>query len=170
MPSSGRSKYFKLGISFLYNLIRAFDLTFQFQQPYVSILNQILCAQASRPQFAYDASLIRTGEVTASSSNGFSTKKKTRLSCFFIKQDLCHSIHNRTVSSQLILCSATLKYTCSLSGWSVAEIKCTLQVALPKRSLNQFELVQQSRQEAQRAHCPNLYTVHNYVPAICLRL
>ena len=34
-----------------------------------------------------------------------------------------------------------------------------LIVALPKRPINQFQTVWQSKQHALRAYCPNLYTV-----------
>ena len=35
----------------------------------------------------------------------------------------------------------------------------TMHVALPKRPINQFNLIQQSRQQALRAFYPNIYTV-----------
>ena len=48
----------------------------------------------------------------------------------------------------------------SISSWlHWTEIECTLNAALPKRSINLFKPVQQSRQKAQRAYCPNVYTV-----------
>ena len=50
-------------------------------------------------------------------------------------------------------------YICSFAGWSGAEIKCTIHLAMPKRPINQFEMNQQSRQLALRAFCPNIYTV-----------
>ena len=34
-----------------------------------------------------------------------------------------------------------------------------MHVALPKRLINQFKLVQENRQQALRAYCPNIYTV-----------
>ena len=37
--------------------------------------------------------------------------------------------------------------------------QCTVQIALPKRPINQFKLDQQSRQQALRVYYPNLYTV-----------
>ena len=40
-----------------------------------------------------------------------------------------------------------------------AEIECAVYVPLPKWSINQFKPVQQSRQQALRAYCPNIYTV-----------
>ena len=55
--------------------------------------------------------------------------------------------------------SGTLKYTCFLPGWSGAEIKCTVHVALPKRPINRQVWWQQSRQKALRAYCPNIDTV-----------
>ena len=44
-----------------------------------------------------------------------------------------------------------------LPGWSGAEIKCTVHVALPKWPINQFNLVQQSRQHALRAYFSTIY-------------
>ena len=41
-------------------------------------------------------------------------------------------------------------------SWSEAEIKCTVHVAL---SINQFNMVQQIRQQALGAYCPNIYTL-----------
>ena len=41
----------------------------------------------------------------------------------------------------------------------LVKIKCKVHVALPKRYTNQFKPVKQSRQQALRAYCPNLYTV-----------
>ena len=38
-------------------------------------------------------------------------------------------------------------------------IECMVLVALPKRPINQFKPVQQSRQKALRAYCPDIYTV-----------
>ena len=67
-----------------------------------------------------------------------------------------HSIYNRSVK---ILANFQLWYIQILPGWSGAKIDCTVHVALPKRPTNQFDLVQQSRQHALRAYCPNLYTV-----------
>ena len=49
---------------------------------------------------------------------------------------------------------------CFLPGWSGKEIKCTMHVALPKRPMNQFNLVPQSRQQVLTAYYSNLYTVH----------
>ena len=40
-----------------------------------------------------------------------------------------------------------------------AEVKCMLHVVLPKRPINEFKLDQQSRQQALKAYCPNIYTV-----------
>ena len=40
-----------------------------------------------------------------------------------------------------------------------AEIKCTLHVALPKRPIYQFNLVQQNRKQTLRAYCSNIYNV-----------
>ena len=34
-----------------------------------------------------------------------------------------------------------------------------LHVALPKRPINQFKPVQQSKKQALRAYCPNIYTL-----------
>ena len=48
---------------------------------------------------------------------------------------------------------------CFLPCWFGAEIKITLQVALPKQPTNKFQLDQQSRQQALRAYCPNINTV-----------
>ena len=46
-----------------------------------------------------------------------------------------------------------------LPGWSRAEIKCTVHIALPKRPINQFKLDQQIRKLRLRPYCPNIYTV-----------
>ena len=35
----------------------------------------------------------------------------------------------------------------------------TVYVVLPKQPINQFKPIQQSRQQALKAYCPNLYTV-----------
>ena len=43
--------------------------------------------------------------------------------------------------------------------WLGAEIKCRVQVALPKRHVNQFKRDQKSRQQALRAYFPNVYNV-----------
>ena len=41
-----------------------------------------------------------------------------------------------------------------------AEIKCTVYVVLPKRLINQFKHVKESRhQEALKAYCPDIYTM-----------
>ena len=39
------------------------------------------------------------------------------------------------------------------------EIECTVYVALSKRLMFQFKLVQQSRQQVIKAYCPSIYTV-----------
>ena len=45
-------------------------------------------------------------------------------------------------------------------SWLVwTEMKCTVHVALSKRSTNQLKPVQQSRQQLLRAYYPNKYTV-----------
>ena len=44
-----------------------------------------------------------------------------------------------------------------------AEIQCTMHVALLKRLINQFKPVQQSRKQALKAYCPNIYTVHHWL-------
>ena len=75
-------------------------------------------------------------------------------------------IYIRTVRSQFHLFSGTFV---SFSGWSRAEIKCTVHVALPKRSINQFKLDKQSRQQALRAYCPNVYTMSCGVRCISTR-
>ena len=47
-----------------------------------------------------------------------------------------------------------------ISSWLVwTEIEFTVHVALPKLPISQFKPVQQSRQQALRAYCPNIYTV-----------
>ena len=38
--------------------------------------------------------------------------------------------------------------------------------SLPKRPINQFEPAQQSRKQALRAYCPNLYTVPTYLECV----
>ena len=43
-----------------------------------------------------------------------------------------------------------------------AEMVCALHVDLPRPPINQFKPMQQSRQQAQGAYCPNLYTM--FVP------
>ena len=43
-----------------------------------------------------------------------------------------------------------------------------VQVALPKRSINKFEPVQQNRQQAKRAYCPDiLYTIWYMIDKYC---
>ena len=44
-----------------------------------------------------------------------------------------------------------------------AKIKCTVHVTLPKRRINQFKPVQQSRQQVLRAYFSNIYTVSRAV-------
>ena len=46
-----------------------------------------------------------------------------------------------------------------LPGWSRAEIKCTVHVALSKWPINQLKLVCQSRKQALTAYCPNINNV-----------
>ena len=48
-------------------------------------------------------------------------------------------------------------YICFLPGQSGAEIKCTVQFAPLKRPIIQFQLIQQSRQQALRAFYPIIY-------------
>ena len=62
-------------------------------------------------------------------------------------------------SDNKLLASLMQWYICSFAGWSGAEIKCTIHLAMPKRPINQFEMNQQSRQLALRAFCPNIFTV-----------
>ena len=69
-------------------------------------------------------------------------------------ESLYHSIH--------ILGQKALRYSSSLvhliPSWLVwAEIECTMHLALLKRPINQFKPVLQSRQQALRAYCPNIY-------------
>ena len=45
------------------------------------------------------------------------------------------------------------------SYWAEIERTCTVHVALPKRHINQFDPVKQSRLQALRAYCPNIYTM-----------
>ena len=48
----------------------------------------------------------------------------------------------------------------SIPSWLVrAEIVYTIHVVLHKQFLNQFKPVQQSRQQALKAYCTNIYTV-----------
>ena len=51
-----------------------------------------------------------------------------------------------------------LGYNFFLAGWSGAEIKGTVHVALPKQPINKYKPVQQSKY-VPRAYCPNVYTV-----------
>ena len=45
-----------------------------------------------------------------------------------------------------------------IASWMIwAEIKCTVPVALPKQPINQFNIIQQSRQQARRAYSSNVY-------------
>ena len=47
-----------------------------------------------------------------------------------------------------------------IPSWLVwSKIKLIVHVALPKRRIKQFKPVQQSRQQALWAYCPNIYTV-----------
>ena len=46
-----------------------------------------------------------------------------------------------------------------LAGLVRPEIECTLHFALTKQPTNQLKPVQQSRQQALRAYCPNIHTV-----------
>ena len=61
----------------------------------------------------------------------------------------------RTVRSQLLLCSDT--FDSFLAGLRRKSSVCTVHVALPKRPMNQFQLVQQSRQQALKAYCPEIH-------------
>ena len=54
----------------------------------------------------------------------------------FICQKLFTFIWNGSVYTL-----GTVKYTCFLPGWSGAEIKCNVHVALPKRPINQIKLL-----------------------------
>ena len=46
-----------------------------------------------------------------------------------------------------------------MPSWLIwEEIECTGYVALPKQPINQFRLVQQSRKQALRAYCPDIYS------------
>ena len=48
--------------------------------------------------------------------------------------------------------------------WLVwADIECIVRVALSKRPINHFKVVQQSRQQVLRAYCPNIRTVIFYI-------
>ena len=66
----------------------------------------------------------------------------------------CRTVYIRAVRSQLLLCIMQL-YIRFLPGWFGAEIKYTQHVVLLKQPINQFNLVQQRRQQALRAYCPN---------------
>ena len=60
------------------------------------------------------------------------------------------------------LATIQLWYIRFLPGWSVTRVRCILlrsNVALPKRPINRFQPVWQSRKQALRASCPNVYTV-----------
>ena len=50
-------------------------------------------------------------------------------------------------------------------GWTKAEIKCTVHVALPKLPINQSKLDQKSRKKVLRHYCANIYTVPGLVKA-----
>ena len=62
----------------------------------------------------------------------------------------------QTVRTQLLFRFGT--FNSVLAGRNV-EIKFTVHFALPKRPINQFQPVWQSRQQVLRAYCPNIYTV-----------
>ena len=46
--------------------------------------------------------------------------------------------------------------------------ECTVDIVLPNRPTNQFKLVQQSRQQALRAYCTNIYTVVKGAQAVVI--
>ena len=48
------------------------------------------------------------------------------------------------------------------SGKIGAEIECIMHSNLPKRPKNQINLVEQSRQQALRAYCRNIYCGKRY--------
>ena len=66
-----------------------------------------------------------------------------------------------------LLASLIQWHVCFLAGWSGAEIKCTVHVALTKRSINQFKLDQQSRQQELRAYCQNIYKLQLRATLCC---
>ena len=63
--------------------------------------------------------------------------------------------------NQSVLLLMTLWYLIP-SSLVCAEIEYTGHVALSKQPINQFQLVQQSRQKALRAYCPNIYCARVY--------
>ena len=65
---------------------------------------------------------------------------------------------DQTVRTQLLFSFGTFDSFLADLVW--AEIECwQVHVALPKRTVNKFKQVQQSRPQALRAYCPKIYTV-----------
>ena len=62
----------------------------------------------------------------------------------------------KTVSSQLLLCSSTFVFCLAGLGQN-SSVLCML--LCPNVPINQLKLDQQSRQQALRTYCPNIYTV-----------
>ena len=75
---------------------------------------------------------------------------------FWTGQKILFSTEILTIEGQWIL-FFLLWYIWFLSDWS-RQIS-SVHVALPKQTINQFEPVQQSRQQALRPYCSNIYTV-----------
>ena len=65
----------------------------------------------------------------------------------------------------------TLAVVHSIPSWQfLTEIKCTWHVALSKWAIDQFKPVQQSRQQALKAYCPNIYCVPHAISRISWHL
>jgi hypothetical protein len=86
---------------------------------------------------------------------------KSRKLCQFISHNFLQEVTNYkpqnidlTVRSYLFFSFG--RFNLFLASLGI-DIECMVHVALPKWLMNQFKPVQQSRQQALRAYCPNIY-------------
>jgi hypothetical protein len=77
----------------------------------------------------------------------------------------CQSIYIRTVKT---LATLYLWYICFFPGWSgLGRNRVMVHITLPKWPINQFKPDQQTRKQALRAYCPNIYILCADVTNIC---
>ena len=81
-------------------------------------------------------------------------------------EQVWQSANERDVVSQYTSQDCKLLASLMYSGTSVSFLASLEHVALPKQTINQFKLDQQSRQQALRAYCPNV--LFEFVTQSCL--
>ena len=81
----------------------------------------------------------------------------------------CFRFHRIYTLNSKTLATLWLWYNPFWLVW--VEIECTMHAALPRRPINQFKPVKQSRQQVLRFYCPNIFVaVFSSLPQFILQL